>query len=331
MEQDSGEKFRVFVSHKHDDHDFADTVKKTLEHLSGSGRIECFVSGSDLSAGSDWNAKIRSQLLKSHLLVLLFTEPSQNWDWCLYEAGLFSSLGAAEDPSVVCLYHPQGASPRPLSNLQGVPVQPEAVQQFLTQLCKETWRIAKEWRLGALVPQVPRGVIKQASAAIIEAFPKDGIGDLRVHYYPCHRLVLDLSATNDVKKCIPHEALVIEGEGATSTYTLTLFNLAHGQRARTWGELVAAAGGVDEKWLTDLNERFVAALKEQLFLPSKTTPMQLLDPHSGLRRRRYRPILYQIVREGRPRSHADAVPTRGGRPLQITIVLDPVAGIDEGS
>jgi hypothetical protein len=328
MEQDSGEKFRVFVSHKHEDYDFAVAVKTAIERLSDSGRIECFVSGSDLFAGSDWNAKIRSQLLKSHLLVLLFTEPSQNWDWCLYEAGLFSSLGAAEDPSVVCLYRPQGASPRPLSNLQGVPVQPEAVQRFLTQLCEQTWQIAKEWRLGTLVPQVSRGVIEQASADIIEAFPKGGLGDLRVHYYPCHRLVLDLRATKDVKTCIPPEALVIEGEGATSTYTLTLFNLAHGQRTWTWAELVAAAGGADEKWLIDLNERFVAALKEQLFPPSKTTPMQLLDPYSGLRRRSYRPILYQIIREGGPRVHADAVPAPGGRPLQITIVLDPVTGTD---
>jgi hypothetical protein len=329
MEQDSGEKFCVFVSHKHDDHKCAVTVKTELERLGGSGRIECFVSGSDLSAGSDWNAKIRSQLLKSHLLVLLFTEPSQNWDWCLYEAGLFSSLGAAEDLSVVCLYHPQGASPRPLSNLQGVLVQDDAVQRFLNQLCKETWRIAREWRLGALVPEVSCESIKEASDKIIKAFPKGGMGDLT--YHPCHRLVLDLGAIKDVGKVIPHDARVIEGEGATSTYTLSLFNLAHGRRVRTWGELVKAVRNTDATWLTDLDDRFVAALDEQLFSPSKTTPMQLLDPYSGLRRRSYRPILYQIVREGTPRLHADAGSAPGGRPLQITIVLDPVAGTDEGS
>src|SRR4030095_5403636 len=203
MEQASGEKFCVCVSHKHDDHKCAVTVKTELERLGGSGRIECFVSGSDLFAGSDWATKIRAPLLKSHLLVLLFTEPSQNWDWCLYEAGLFSSLGAAEDLSVVCLYHPQGASPRPLSNLQGVLVQDDAVQRFLNQLCKETWRIAREWRLGALVPEVSCESIKEASDKIIKAFPKGGMGDLT--YHPCHRLVLDLGAIKDVGKVIPDD------------------------------------------------------------------------------------------------------------------------------
>ncbi len=156
MTQDSGTMFRVFVSHKHDDHTLAETVKTTIEGL--SGRIECFVSGSDLSAGTDWNTEIRSQLAKSHLLILLFTEPSRNWDWCLYEAGLFTSLGVAEDHSVVCLYRPQNALPSPLQNLQGVPVEPVLLQQFLSQLCKETWRVAKEWRLGALLPRVPKRV-----------------------------------------------------------------------------------------------------------------------------------------------------------------------------
>jgi hypothetical protein len=285
------------------------------------------VSASDVSAGSDWNIEIRSQLARSHLLILVFTEPSRNWDWCLYEAGLFTSIGMAEDRSVVCLYEPQGAAPRPLSNLQGVPVQADAVQLFLTELCKETWRIAREWRLGALVPRVARGIVEQASAEIVEAFPGCGMADLT--YHPCHRLVLDIGAIENVGAGIPHDALIVEGEGATSAFTLTLFNLAHGQRAWTWGDLVDAAGGAAASWHTELDQHFVTALNEQLFSPS-TTMIPLWDPWR-LRRRGYRPILYEIVREGRPRSPGDAVPARNGRPLRITIVLDPIAGTDEGS
>lgn len=323
MAQDPGEKFRVFVSHKQDDHSLAVTLKKVVESL--SGKIECFVSGSDLIPGSDWNAEIRSQLLKSHLLILLFTEPSRNWDWCLYEAGLFTSLNVADDHSVVCLYHPKGSSPRPLTNLQGVPAEAEAVQRFFNELCKETPRVAKDWRFGPLVPRVSRGAIEKAAADLIEAFPAGSIPD--VSYYPCHRLVLDLGAIEDVKAGIPREALVVEGDGATSPFTLTLFNLASG-RSRTWGDIVDAAGGAGGSWLNELDQRFVAALGEQLFSPS-TTMMQLWDPWR-VHRRSYRPILYQIVREGKPRSGADAMPAQSGRPLQVTIVLEPVAGTDEG-
>jgi hypothetical protein len=333
MTQDSGNTFRVFVSHKHDDHTLAETVKTTLEGL--SGRIECFVSGSDLSAGSDWNAEIRSQLAKSHLLILLFTEPSRNWDWCLYEAGLFTSLGIAEDHSVVCLYRPQNALPSPLKNLQGVPVEAVLLRQFLSQLSKETWRVAKEWRLGALVPRVPQKSIERASDDIIKAFsPKitealDDVGKEDLIYHPCHRLVLDLGAIEKIEAGIPREALVVGGDGATSNFTLTLFNLACGRLARTWGDLVDAAGGGDTTWLTDLDQHFVAALHEELFSPSKSM-VQLWDTWH-LHRRSYRAILYKIVREGRPRLGAGASPAPLGRPLQVTIVLDPVSGTDQGS
>ena len=319
MEHGPDEKFHVFVSHKQDDHSLAVTLKRVLEHL--SGKIECFVSGSDLVPGTDWNAEIRSQLLKSHLLVLLFTEPSRNWDWCLYEAGLFTSLGVHEDHSVVCLYHPQGSSPRPLTNLQGVPVEAEAVQRFFSELCKETPRVARNWRSGALVSRIHQEMVEKAAAELIEAFPAGGAANLT--YHPCHRLVLDLGAIENMPAGIPPEAPVIEGDGATSPFTLTLFNLASGRR-RTWGEMVAAAGGAGASWLTELDERFVAALNEQLFSPTTTT-LQLWDPWR-VHQRSYRPILYQIVREGKPRSGADAGPANGGRPLQVTILLDPVAG-----
>jgi hypothetical protein len=303
MTKDSDNKFHVFVSHKHDDHALAEAVKTTLENL--SGRTDCFVSDSDLSAGSDWNAEIRSQLAKSHLLILLFTEPSRNWDWCLYEAGLFTSLGEAEEHSVACLYRPQNVLPSPLRNLQGVPVEAVPLQRFLSQVCKETWRVAREWRLGALVPRVPQRSIEEASAHIIEAFspkiiePLPDVGKEDLIYYPCHRLVLDLSAIQKIEACIPREALVVQGDGATSNFTLTLFNLARGRLARTWGDLVDAAGGGDTTWLTDLDQHFVAALHEELFLPS-TSMIQLWDTWR-LHRRSYRTILYQVVREGRPR------------------------------
>jgi hypothetical protein len=332
MTQDLGNKFRVFVSHKHDDHTLAQTVKTAIEGL--SGRIDCFVSGSDLSAGSDWNAEIRSRLAQSHLLILLFTEPSRNWDWCLYEAGLFTSLGVAEDHSVVCLYRPQNALPSPLKNLQGVSVETVLLQQFLSQLCKETWRVAKEWRFGPLVPRVPQKCIDGASDDIIKAFcPKiEAVPDAAKEdlvYHPCHRLVLDLSAVEKIDAGIPREALVVEGDGATSNFTLTLFNLAYGRLARTWGDLVDAARGGDAPWLTDLDQRFAAALREELFSPSASM-VQLWDTWH-LHRRSYRAILYQIVREGRARSGACATPAPLGRPLQVIIVLDPVAGTDQGS
>jgi len=290
-----------------------------------SDKIKCFVSGTDLAAGSDWNAEIRSQLMASHLLLLVFTEPSKNWDWCLYEAGLFTSLG--DEHSVVCLYLPNGTSPRPLNTLQGVPVEPVAAQRFLSQLCRETWRVAPKWVQGPLEPAVTTESLAVAAATMVAAFPKAaGVAQAaagNLTHYPCHRVVLDLRALDGVRDGIPREARVIEGEGATSTFTLSLFNLTRGLRARTWGDLVDATGSTESTWLADLDYRFAAALKEQLFSPSKTTAMPLVDAHSGQRRRSYRPVLYAIMREPAT-GFGDDTPPAALRPLQITIILDPV-------
>lgn len=315
------EVFRIFISHKHDDHDAAVKIAKALCTL--DDQIKCFVSGTDLVAGSDWNVEIRTQLIESHLLLLLFSEPSKNWDWCLYEAGLFTSLG--DEHSVVCLYQAGGESPRPLKSLQGVPVEKEKLESFLESLCTETWRVARKWRFGAIGHSVPPGRVQGAVVEILQNFPQSRISDAPVPsltHYPCHRVVLDLRGLEDVHDHIPDGAKVIEGEGATSTFTMSLFNLTRG-RHRTWKDLVAATNDPNGRWLADLNKRYAAAMREELFSPALITPMPLIDAYTGQRRRSYRPVLYEIQRV----SAADgAAPgPESLKPLQLTLVLDPVA------
>ena len=116
----SDDKFMVFISHKHDDHELADDVKHAIESLNKKV-IECFVSGIDITAGMDWRREIRGALARSHMLLLLFTAPSKNWDWCLYETGLYTRFDKADVRAVVCLFNPGKAAPSPLADLQGVP------------------------------------------------------------------------------------------------------------------------------------------------------------------------------------------------------------------
>ena len=149
--------FTVFISHKQDDHALAVEVKKALEGLARPKLIECFVSGIDITAGMDWRRQIRSVLARSHLLVLLYTAPSKNWDWCLYETGLYTSFDKAskdEVSAVVCLFNPGQASPSAIADLQGVPGQTDKLRDFLKKLCQETWTISDDWRQGALAPDV---------------------------------------------------------------------------------------------------------------------------------------------------------------------------------
>src|SRR5258708_13668259 len=148
-----GEGFRSIMSHNHDEHALAGEVKKVFESLARPKLIDCCVSGIDITAGMDWRRETRSVLARSHLLVLLFTAPSKNWDWCLYETGLYTRFERAEKnqvSSVVCLFSPGQASPSPIADLQGVPVQADKVRAFLDQFCRKPWRISHD------SPQVPR-------------------------------------------------------------------------------------------------------------------------------------------------------------------------------
>src|SRR4029079_4761907 len=111
------ETFKIFISHKLSDKDLAELVVKELEAL-GGGRIDCWMSGQDLSAGVDWTRQTKHNLAESHLPVLLFTTPALNWDWCLFEVGLFTHFEAEDVSSVVCLYDPAGLPPGPLNQVQ---------------------------------------------------------------------------------------------------------------------------------------------------------------------------------------------------------------------
>ena len=308
------DKFRVFISHKHEDHEVATTVAKWLESISTS--LECFVSGSDIAAGTDWNREIREALKTSHLLVLLFTNPSHNWDWCLYEAGLFTRLDEEDVRAVVSLFHPDGTTPRVLENLQGVPARESAIQEFLENLCKSTWRVSDDWRRGPLNPRVRPQVLKEAARQIESAFPA---AMSRATHHPCHRLVLDLSGATERTDGIPDEARVVEGPGATETYTLSLFQVASGVRSRTWGDLVAAVRGETAPWRCQLDRRYAAALRGELFAPTTATLRAFALEQRY--RRHYRPIIYEIVRAPSP---AGAQPSTAERPpLAVTIVFDP--------
>ena len=311
------EVFTVFISHKHEDHALAVEVKNIMQSLKPE-RIECFVSGVDITAGMDWRREIRSALGKSHLLLLLFTAPSKNWDWCLFETGLYTRFDRTDAHSVVCLFSPGEASPSPLADLQGVPAAPDKVGAFLDSLCRRTWEMSDDWRRGALVPEIEAHQVEAAARAIVEAFRRSGSAST---YYPCHRLVLSLSESDDITRGIPESAQVMLGPNSTSDYTMSLFDLAGGTGKRTWGDLLRAVHGTEATWRRELDAHFLQALDEQLFLPI-VGRMRAGSTSRG-QERVYRPILYKIVRGPTVGPGSDDTAHIDRRPRSVTIVFDP--------
>ncbi len=312
------DRFRIFVSHKHEDHALAATFKEVMEGL--SDKFECFVSGVNISAGSDWNREIKTKLAQSHLLVLLFTRPTHSWDWCLFETGLFTRSDAEDVSAVVCLFDPSAGTPGPLASLQGVAARPDTVKRFLTDVCTRTWLVSDDWRLGAVAPRVKDALITRAAERIVRAFPDGPKED--TSYFPCHQVVLDLDGIEELGDGIPDAARVVEGQGATSSFTLSVFNLAGGRRTLTWADLVEAVGGRESGWRQQLDRRFVAALNEELFTPITAAVRAWSQGRRD--QRMLKPVLYRIDREPTQPGETGGSRMRG-RPTGVTIVFDPLS------
>jgi len=318
------DKFRVFISHKHDDHVLAERVKRLIESLNQK-LITGFVSGVDITAGTDWRRQVREALGQSHMLLLLFTVPSKNWDWCLFETGLytrFDSFQNSDVRAVVCLHDPGQGAPSPLADLQSVPATTDKIRAFLDALCRKTWTISDDWRRGALAPDIRAERVNEVAEAIEKAFCRSGSTSA---YYPCHRIVLSLSNCDPIAKGIPESARVVEGPNDTSGYTMALFDLAGGSGRRTWGDLLRAVGGTDAQWRHELDEHFRRALNETLFAPSpgRMNPGRM----NSVSNRLYHPIIYSIERDPPVDPSGGARGALDRRPRSVIIVLAPEAEI----
>ncbi len=127
---------KIFISHKGKDKIAAERIRETLS-LYGAKNLEIFVS-ERISPGVRWADEIWDNLKKADWLLLLYTDPSDEWDWCLFEAGFFAAL--IQDPRrrLICLHTLNDPPPMPLQGWQTVPVTDEMkMELFLKDLFRE--------------------------------------------------------------------------------------------------------------------------------------------------------------------------------------------------
>jgi TIR domain len=87
---------RVFISYKEKDETAAARIQAVLRRI-GNDKIHVFVSGIE-KEGTDFRKSVLEELRTAHILILLYTDPQEHWDWCLYETGYFDGR---QDPNEV--------------------------------------------------------------------------------------------------------------------------------------------------------------------------------------------------------------------------------------
>jgi len=122
----------LFISHKLEaDGKLAHYIQDELTSVArqNKGTLDVHIS-EEIPVGDPWLDGIASRLRASKILLLLFTNPSADWDWCLFEAGFF--WGARR--RIVCLHDPQHRPPNQLLHLQPLAATEAEVSKFVREL-----------------------------------------------------------------------------------------------------------------------------------------------------------------------------------------------------
>lgn len=137
--------YRIFFSHRHRDEPVTKEIIGVLHRHTEN--VRCFIS-ENIERGAKWRSAIAEQLKLSGFLVLVFTDPEEDWGWCLYETGFFDALSQlpGETRRIYCLHHPSTTPPTPIADLQTIPATSENVRQWLEELFEKTNQSKQEFR-----------------------------------------------------------------------------------------------------------------------------------------------------------------------------------------
>src|SRR5262249_38949462 len=266
---------KVFISHKAEDAALAKFIKKVIE-VYAAGRLVFHIS-EEMPKGADWYKWIKDRLVESRMLLLLFTDNTVAWDWCLYEAGLFTQWDD-DTRRIICL-HTGRQPPAPLKHLQSVPARGEEIAQFLHQLLVETELTGLESPLNAMLASNP-AELKRAAEKIAKAMRRETV---RQEYLTKYILINIERPARLAAEGIPDDAVI-----DSDAESLALFNKKMGKW--TWGDLVGASKeGSDQRWIGELNRAV-----------SQASSRSLVDPILGTLRVRqtgriYRPVLHRVA------------------------------------
>ncbi|MCP4203092.1 MAG: TIR domain-containing protein [bacterium] len=125
---------RIFISRKTSDSNVVGEEIRGQLNLLAANRIE-FFDAERIEEGQRWAEEIRKELDQADILLLVLTKPAKDdFDWCLYEAGLFEDLHSSTSKSIVCLY-PEGEKvPDPLFERQGLEATTKRIFKYLVRL-----------------------------------------------------------------------------------------------------------------------------------------------------------------------------------------------------
>jgi len=236
-------KITVFFSYKHLDEETAKSVVSELR-LYAAGKLE-IIFAAEFDPGEDWNAKIRESIKKAHWFILLLPDPSVDWDWCLFETGMFRAKMVSDKVNrLICLHHPGLTDlPPQIDEFQAVTAEPKSVQIMLKRIFIDADPIPGMDPINPEIRQRVSRFAKKITKAISPPIPK-----LEPTYLQRGVRIRVKDPVNLTEPAELETAAIVE----INPKTLDIFGMV--SKVETWGKLTrrVTESGQDIRWLKEL-------------------------------------------------------------------------------
>jgi hypothetical protein len=121
----------VFFSYKSKDEKTAKAVVEVLrKNSAGKLSITYQADFTENIAGKQWRDMITKEICNANWFILLLPDPGDDWDWCLFETGIFEGQQTTAD-RLICLHHPDISVPDPIEGYHAVAAIPSELEKFL--------------------------------------------------------------------------------------------------------------------------------------------------------------------------------------------------------
>jgi hypothetical protein len=274
-------KIDVFFSYKSKDEKTARKVVEQLRVFAGDKLRITYAADFPRDAGTNWSKKIRESIKKAQWFILLLPDPSADWDWCLFETGMFRGKMVSDKVNrLFCLHHPDVQPPPQIKEFQAIKAEVDNVQSFLKMVYLDKDPIPG---MDPINPHITTDLLEGIAEIIANAISPPKPLLKRSHF---ERYVMLKIENPDQLQCPDalNSATILE----TDDLTLNLF----GKRRvpETWGKLVenVVDSEGENRWLIELCESIKKAASNTLF-----KPIQATFENYG-RGKNYLPMLYAM-------------------------------------
>jgi hypothetical protein len=194
-------------------------------------------------AGKPWRNKIREEIHRANWFILLLPDPSEDWDWCLYETGMFEGDLTSAD-RLICLHHPDTKIPDAIKDYQAVSATVPEISAFLRMIFVDKDPIPG---MEPINRSIDNDIDKIAKEIVDAIRPPKAVRE-RYLFGPWIKLEVP-GATGLQSESDLDSATILEA----NTKALELFDW-EARRPTTWGELKSGVEDlkVDSRWLKEL-------------------------------------------------------------------------------